>query len=147
MCPVIDLRNAGVPVGLGVDGVASNEVGGLFPELRQALYTARIREGRADALMPEDALEIGTIGGAKCLGLDQFGLLEIGAPADFAVWEGSDIAGIEDPIAGLVLGPDRRVRELFVNGVRRVSEGELIGVDLTEAHRRLALRSKRLWNT
>ncbi len=147
ICPVVDLRSAGVPVGLGVDGVASNEVGGLFPELRQALYTARIREGRADALMPKDVLEIGTIGGAKCLGLDQFGLFEIGAPADFAVWEGSDLAGIEDPIAGLILGPDRRVRELFVNGEHRISEGELVGVDLTEAHRNLALRSKRLWNT
>ncbi|HJM28825.1 MAG: 8-oxoguanine deaminase [Acidimicrobiales bacterium] len=146
MCPVVDLRNAQVPVGLGVDGVASNEVGGLFPELRQALYTARIREGRPNALMPEDVLELGTIGGAKCLGLDQFGSFEIGAPADFAVWDANDLAGVEDPIAGLILGPDRQVRELFVAGERRILNGELVGFDLREAHRNLAIRSQRLWN-
>ena len=64
MCPVTDLRAAGCPVGLGVDGVASNEAGGLFGELRQALYTARLREMRPDALMPTEAVDLATVDGA-----------------------------------------------------------------------------------
>jgi cytosine/adenosine deaminase-related metal-dependent hydrolase len=84
MCRVTDLMAAGCPVGIGVDGVASNEVGGLFPELRQALYTARLREMRPDALMPSDVLEIGTHGGARCLGLDDVGRLSPGMRA--ACW-------------------------------------------------------------
>ena len=146
MCPVVDLREANVPVGLGVDGVASNEVGGLFPELRQALYTARLREGRPDALMPEDVLELGTIGGAQCLGLDKFGSFEIGAAADFAIWDSNDLAGIEDPVGALILGPDRKVKDLFVSGEYTIKDGELVGFDLMEAHRNLASRSIRLWN-
>jgi cytosine/adenosine deaminase-related metal-dependent hydrolase len=146
MCPVVDLREANVPVGLGVDGVASNEVGGLFPELRQALYTARLREGRPDALMPQDVLELGTIGGAQCLGLDKFGSFEIGAAADFAIWDSNDLAGIEDPIGALVLGPDRKVKDLIVAGEHKVKDGELTGFNLREAHNNLATRSRRLWN-
>ena len=146
MCPVVDLREANVPVGLGVDGVASNEVGGLFPELRQALYTARLREGRPDALMPQDVLDLGTIGGAQCLGLDNFGSFEIGAAADFAIWDSNDLAGIEDPVGALILGPDRKVKDLFVSGEYTIKDGELVGFDLREAHRNLASRSIRLWN-
>ena len=146
MCPVVDLREANVPVGLGVDGVASNEVGGLFPELRQALYTARLREGRPDALMPEDVLELGTIGGAQCLGLDKFGSFEIGAAADLAIWDSNDLAGIEDPVGALILGPDRKVKDLFVSGEYTIKDGELVSFDLREAHRNLASRSIRLWN-
>ena len=146
MCPVVDLREANVPVGLGVDGVASNEVGGLFPELRQALYTARLREGRPNALMPKDVLDLGTIGGASCLGLDQFGSFEIGAPADFAIWDSNDLAGIEDPIGALILGPDRKVKDLFVAGEYKIKDGEPVSFDLQEAHSNLATRSIRLWN-
>ena len=107
MCPVTDLLQANVPVGLGVDGVASNEVGGLFPELRQVLYTARLREMRP-ALMPRDVLDLGTSGGARCLGASKSGKLAVGFNADFAVWDVSDLAGVRDPISGLVLGPDRK---------------------------------------
>ena len=146
MCPVVDLREANVPVGLGVDGVASNEVGGLFPELRQALYTARLREGRPDALMPQDVLDLGTIGGAQCLGLDKFGSFEIGAAADFAIWDSNDLAGIEDPVGALILGPDRKVKDLFVAGEYKIKDGAPVGFDLREAHRNLASRSMRLWN-
>lgn len=146
MCRVTDLRAAGAPVGLGVDGVASNEVGGLFPELRQALYTARLRELRPTALMPLDVVELGTSGGAACLGRDDIGLLEVGMRADVAVWPGDDLGDIADPIAGLVFGPDRRVRHLFVGGERRVVDGELLGVDVGAARRRLATAARRLWD-
>jgi 8-oxoguanine deaminase len=145
MCPVVDLRAAGAPVGLGVDGVASNEVGGLFPELRQALYTARLREGRSDALMPSDAIHLATVGGAACLGRNDLGRLDVGTAADIAVWPGGDLGDIEDPATALVLGPDRRVRHLFVAGEQRVVDGEVTGIDMSAAHQTLARRASRLW--
>ena len=145
MCRATDLRAAGCPVGLGVDGVASNEVGGLFPELRQALYTARLRVMRPDALMPDDVVEMGTRGGARCLGMDDVGSVQVGMRADLAVWPGDDLGDIADALTALVLGPDRRVRYLFVEGRRVVADGRLTGTDLSAAHRDLAERSRRLW--
>ena len=145
MCRVTDLRAAGCPVGLGVDGVASNEVGGLFGELRQALYTARLRELRPDALMPADVVEMGTRGGARCLGLDDLGSVQVGMRADLAVWPGDDLGDIADALTALVLGPDRRVRYLFVEGRAVVADGLLLGTDLAEAHRDLAGHARRLW--
>ena len=145
MCRVTDLRAAGCPVGLGVDGVASNEVGGLFGELRQALYTARLRELRPDALMPADVVEMGTRGGARCLGLDDLGSVQVGMRADLAVWPGDDLGDIADALTALVLGPDRRVRHLFVEGRAVVADGLLLGTDLAEAHRDLAGHARRLW--
>ena len=145
MCRVTDLRAAGCPVGLGVDGVASNEVGGLFGELRQALYPARLRELRPDALMPADVVEMGTSGGARCLGLDDLGSVQVGMRADLAVWPGDDLGDIADALTALVLGPDRRVRHLFVEGRAVVADGLLLGTDLAEAHRGLAGRARRLW--
>ncbi len=146
MCRTTDLLGAGVPVGLGVDGVASNEIGGLFPELRQALYTARLRELRPDALMPDQVVALATLGGARCLGRSDIGRLEVGAAADLAVWPGDDIGDIADPLAALVMGPDRRVRHLFVAGEQRVADGEVLGLDLRAAHARLASRAQRLWD-
>ncbi len=145
MCRVTDLRAAGCPVGLGVDGVASNEVGGLFPELRQALYTARLRELRPDALMPVDVVDMATRGGAGCLGLDDIGSVEPGQRADLAVWPGDDLGDIADPLAGLVLGPDRRARHVLVGGQPVVTDGEVVGIDLAAVHTELARRSSRLW--
>jgi cytosine/adenosine deaminase-related metal-dependent hydrolase len=145
MCRVTDLRAAGCPVGLGVDGVASNEVGGLFGEMRQALYTARLRELRPDALMPADVVEMGTRGGARCLGMDDVGSLEVGMRADLAVWPGEDLGDMVDALTALVLGPDRRVRHLFVEGRTVVADGEVAGTDLAAAHRDLAERSRLLW--
>ncbi|MDE0215202.1 MAG: amidohydrolase family protein, partial [bacterium] len=147
VCRVTNLEAAGVPVGLGVDGVASNEVGGLFPELRQSLYAARLRAMAADAFMPHDAIRLGTSGGAGCLGVaDRLGRIEPGTVADLAVWPGDDIADVVDPLAGLVLGPDRRVRHLYVAGRPVVQDGHLLGCDLTAAHAELAKRARRLWD-
>ncbi len=146
-CPVTELEDAGVPVGLGVDGVASNEVGGLFPELRQSLYAARLRAMAADAFMPADAIRLGTMGGAYCLGVGTHrGRIEPGMAADLAVWPGDDIADVADPMAGLVLGPDRRVRHLYVGGRPVVQDGRLLGFDLARAHADLTRRARRLWD-
>lgn len=144
-CRVVDLVAAGAPVGLGVDGVASNEVGGLFPELRQSLYTARQRARDAAAFAPTHAIARGTEGGAACLGRDDVGRIEVGLRADLAVWDISDLGDIADPIAGLVLGPDRRVRDLFVGGRRVVDDHHVVGIDTLAARRNLARRAARLW--
>lgn len=146
ICRVTDLRAAGAPVGLGVDGVASNEVGALFPELRQALYHARLRAGDAAAFSPADAWELATAGGATCLGRDDIGRLEPGCRADLVVWPGDDLGDLPDPLAGMVLGPDRRARHVFVDGEPVVRDGELLGVDLAAAHRALASSARRLWD-
>jgi cytosine/adenosine deaminase-related metal-dependent hydrolase len=145
LCPVSDLLTAGVPVGLGVDGVASNEVGGLFPELRQALYAARQREQRADALLPGDVLRLATEGGAACLGRTDLGRLVAGQRADVVVWPAGDLADVPDPVDGLVLGPDRRARHVFVDGREVVRDGALVGGDQAAAHRELVGRARRLW--
>ena len=106
------LTAAGAPVGLGVDGAASNEAGELGDELRQALLVARV-EGGPQALTAREALALGTIDGARCLGReDEIGSLEPGKLADVALWRLDDLdhAGIADPVAALVLGaaPARR---------------------------------------
>jgi cytosine/adenosine deaminase-related metal-dependent hydrolase len=146
MCRVSDLIAAGAPVGLGVDGVASNEAGGLFTEIRQALFTARQRTGRPESMGVATALELATIGGARCLGRDDIGELAPGKRADLAIWPGDDVADIPDPVAALALGPDRRVRHLLVDGTPVVTDGQLVNLDLQVARTELARRSQRLWN-
>lgn len=145
-CRVTELRAAGARVGLAVDGAASNEVGALLPELRQALYVARLRSGRPEMFMPADALDLATAGGAACLGRDDIGRLELGLRADIVVWPGDDLADIPDPVSGLVLGPDRRARHVFVDGRAVVREGVLVGAGLADLHRDLATRARRLWS-
>jgi cytosine/adenosine deaminase-related metal-dependent hydrolase len=145
MCRTVDLRAAGAAVGLGVDGAASNENGRLFSELRQALYTARLRAQRADVFLPADALDLATSGGARCLGRDDLGAIEVGRRADLAVWDAHDLADVPDALVGLVLGPDRQVRDLLVGGERVVTEGRLVHVDVRAARADLTRRSRRLW--
>jgi cytosine/adenosine deaminase-related metal-dependent hydrolase len=142
---VADLTRAGAPVGLGVDGVASNEIGGLLPELRMAVFLARQRAGSPATFGPADALALATEGGARCLGRDDIGRLEPGYRADLAVWPGDDLADVLDPLAGLVLGPERRARHVLVSGEPVVRDGRLLGADMEELRRDLARRARRLW--
>ncbi|WFE28303.1 8-oxoguanine deaminase [Solwaraspora sp. WMMD791] len=131
---VTDLLAAGVPVGLGVDGAASQEAGHLGEELRQALYAARLRGGPA-AMTARDALALGTIGGARCLGRDaDIGSLQVGKLADVALWrlDGLGHAGIDDPVAALVLGPPAPVELLLVGGRPVVESAELRTADAAD---------------
>jgi cytosine/adenosine deaminase-related metal-dependent hydrolase len=144
MCRVTDLLRAGAPVGLGVDGVASNEDGGLFTEIRQALFTARQLTGRPGGLGVQAALDLGTIGGAKVLGRDDIGVLAPGKRADIAIWPGDDVQDIPDAVAALALGPRRAVRHLLVQGQFVVRDGSLTNVDLASARAQLARISRRL---
>jgi cytosine/adenosine deaminase-related metal-dependent hydrolase len=146
MAPVADLLGAGAPVGLGVDGAASNESGQLGPELRQALLVARLRGGAA-ALTARQALELGTRGGARCLGRqDELGSLEPGKLADVALWRLDDLghAGVADPVAALVLGPPARVELLLVGGRAVVERGELRTGSEREITRDALAASRRL---
>ena len=146
IAPVRGLLDAGAPVGLGVDGAASNESGELTDELRGALLVARIRGGPA-ALTAREALELATRHGARCVGReDELGRLEVGALADVALWRLDDAgrAGIADPVAALVLGPPRPVHALFVNGEPVVEDGELRGADAATLAADLAWESARL---
>ncbi|QWF82892.1 8-oxoguanine deaminase [Amycolatopsis sp. CA-230715] len=127
IAPVRELLDAGAPVGLGVDGAASNESGGLGEELHQALLQARQRGGPR-ALSTREALWLGTMGGAKCLGRErEIGSIEPGKLADLAVWRLDDLryAGIADPVAALVLGATPPLARLFVGGETVVSDGVL----------------------
>jgi cytosine/adenosine deaminase-related metal-dependent hydrolase len=115
---VRDLRDAGVRVGLGVDGSASNEAGSLLEEVRQAVLFARATGG-PQAMAVRDALEMATIGGASVLGrADELGSLEPGKLADVALWrvDGLPHAGIVDPVAALVLGSPPPLELLLVHG-------------------------------
>ncbi|BDZ45680.1 8-oxoguanine deaminase [Naasia aerilata] len=138
IAPVADLLAAGVPVGLGVDGAASNESGQLGTELRQAVLMGRLRAG-ADRLSGRDALRMATLGGARLLGRDaELGSLEAGKLADIAVWriDGVEHAGIADPVAALTLGSQPPLELLLVGGEALVREGELLTADSAELARR-----------
>jgi cytosine/adenosine deaminase-related metal-dependent hydrolase len=137
ICRLRDLRDAGVPVGLGVDGAASNEAGSLVTEVRQALLMARARGG-PHALTVRDALEAATLGGARVLGwADQIGSLEPGKQADVAVWRLDAIghADVVDPVAALVLGATPPLELLLVAGRPVVERDRLVSLDEAEVAR------------
>ena len=131
ICRSRDLRDAAVPVGLGVDGAASNEASSLLEEVRHALLFARLRGG-ARALTVRDALEMATLGGAHVLGRTQeLGSLEPGKLADIALWRVDTLphVDISDPVAALVLGSQPPLELLLVNGQPVVEHDRLVNVD------------------
>jgi len=141
VAPVRAMRDAGVPVGLGVDGSASNDAASLVAEARQAMLLQRVTLG-ADAMTAREALEIATRGGADMLGRPDCGRLAVGKRADIAVWDmtGVQAAGSWDNAALLLAGPTT-VRDLFVEGRGVVRDGALTTVDmqrLLEQQRTLA---------
>ncbi|WP_343238194.1 8-oxoguanine deaminase [Streptomyces sp. SID13031] len=137
---VADLRAAGCPVGLGVDGAASNEAGSLLEEARHALLFARARGG-PQALDVRTALELATLDGARILGRsDEIGSLEVGKLADLAVWRLDTLAhaGIADPVAALILGTPPPLELLLVNGRPVVEHDAVITVDESALARQVA---------
>ena len=131
ICPVHDLLAAGAPVGLGVDGSASNDCSNLVQEVRQALLIGRLQYG-AESVTHESVLRLATRGGADLLGRPELGELRPGAAADIALF-GLDehrFSGHGDPLAALVLCGASRVSDLMIAGRWRVRGGELDGVDV-----------------
>ena len=130
IAPVRAMLDAGVPLGLGVDGSASNDSGNLAAEARQAMLLQRVSRG-ADAMSPRAALELATRGGADVLGRPDCGRLMVGKRADVAIWDVSGVhsAGSWDPAALLLAGPTA-VRDLFVEGRQVVRDGRVTTIDL-----------------
>ncbi len=133
IAPVRDMRAAGVTVGLGVDGSASNDRANLIDEARQVMLVQRVAGG-ADAMGARAALELATLGGAKALNRSDIGRLARGMRADIAVWDvsGLDSAGSWDRAALLLAGPSR-VDALFVEGRQIVADGQVVTLDLPRA--------------
>lgn len=146
IAPVRQMRDAGVKVGLGVDGSASNDSGHLLSETRVAMLLQRVRNG-ADAMSARESLEIATLGGARVLGRGaELGSIEPGKRGDLAIWEVSGLgaAGAWDPVAALVLCGPFQVRDLVVEGRRVVREGRLAGLEIEAVVERANRRVARL---
>ncbi|SEV98775.1 Cytosine/adenosine deaminase [Aliiroseovarius sediminilitoris] len=143
IAPVRQMRDAGVKVGLGVDGSASNDQGNLMEEARQAMLLQRVAFG-ADKMSAREVLRIATRGGAEVLGRHDCGQIAVGKRADIAIWDvsGLESAGSWDPAALVLAGP-RQVRDLFVEGRQIVRDGRITTLDLPrliEDQNRLAAR-------
>ncbi len=143
VCPVLGYLAAGVPVGLGADGSASNDGSTLLPEMQNALYVQRLAHG-PDAITAREALELGTRGGAAVLGRDDIGHLAPGMAADLAAYDMNrlEFAGAQhDPVAALVLCKPSVADLVVVHGRIVVERGQVLTVDLpplNERHNRIA---------
>ncbi|MEL6908927.1 MAG: 8-oxoguanine deaminase [Cyanobacteria bacterium J06629_2] len=145
IAPIRKMLNANVPVGLGVDGAASNDATNLLHEARQAFLLARVRDENAAVMTARDALEIATRGGAKVLGRDDIGYLAAGMAADFIAVD-LDKPGYvgtqQDPVAALIYCQTDAVDYSFINGKKVVDRGNLVTVELgklVEQTNRLAI--------
>jgi 8-oxoguanine deaminase len=117
VCRVKDLRAAGSPVGLAVDGSASNDSSHMLAELRQCLLLHRVVHGAA-AMSVMDVLELATLGGAACLGRDDIGSLEPGKRCDLAVFslEAPGFENVGDPVAALLLCHPVEAERVVIEG-------------------------------
>jgi len=142
-CRTCELEAAGSPVGLGVDGSASNDSSNLMEGVRHALMINRLTYG-AEAVTHLDALRWATEGSAACLGRSDIGRIAPGREADLALFTLDELrfSGAHDPLAALVLCGATRADRVMVAGRWRVIDGQPLGVDtgmLREAHSRLAV--------
>ncbi len=133
ICPVHDLEAAGAPVGLGVDGSASNDASNMILEARQALYIQRLRYG-AEAITPERVLGWATSGSARLLGRSDVGELAVGKQADLAFFKLDDLrfSGSHDPLSALLLCGADRADRVMIGGSWRVVDGQIEGLDVAQ---------------
>lgn len=130
-CPTLDLEAAGCPVGIGVDGSASNDGSNMITEVRQALLLQRLRYG-AEKITHQKVLDWATRGSARCLGRGDIGDIAVGKQADLALFRLDDIqfAGAGDPLAALILCGAQRADRMMVAGRWRVIDGAVCGLDI-----------------
>ena len=136
-CPVCDMDDADVAVGLGVDGSASNNASNLMQEIRTAFLLQRGRYG-VSRVTPRDALRWATTGSARCLGRPELGVIAPGAAADLALFTLDELrfAGARDPLAALVLAGAHRADRVMVAGRWVVEDGVIPGLDIPALIRR-----------
>ena len=132
-CPVCDMEQAGVAIGLGVDGSASNDQSNLMQEVRAAFLLQRARYG-AGRVSHRDALRWATRGSAACVGRPELGEIAAGKAADLALFKLDELrfSGHGDPLAALVLCGAHRADRVMVGGKWVVSEGAIAGLDLAD---------------
>jgi 8-oxoguanine deaminase len=136
-CKTRELEAAGAPVGLGVDGAASNDSSNLMEGVRHALMVNRLHYASAEAVTHLDALRWATEGSARCLGRDDIGRIVPGLQADFALFTLDELrfSGAQDPLAALVLCGAHRADRVMVKGAWRVVDGLPLGLDCGELRR------------
>ncbi|HIO10471.1 MAG TPA: 8-oxoguanine deaminase [Deltaproteobacteria bacterium] len=132
VCRVIDLEKAGVSVGLGVDGSASNDSSNLMQEVRQAFLIQRLPHGSKVTHL--DALRWATAGGANVLGRPELGRIAEGMQADFALFKLDELrfSGHGDPLAALVICGAHQADRVMVAGKWIVEDGRIPGLDLEQ---------------
>jgi len=133
-CKTRELENAGAPVGLGVDGSASNDSSNMMEAVRHALMVNRLHYESAEAVTHLDALRWATEGSARCLGREDIGKIAIGKQADLALFTLDEprFSGGHDPLATLVLCGAHRADRVMVQGQWRVIDAMPVGLDLAE---------------
>jgi 8-oxoguanine deaminase len=136
-CPVCDMEEAGVLIGLGVDGSASNDQSNLMQEVRSAFLVQRARYG-VSRVSHKDALRWATRGSAACVGRGEIGEIAVGKAADLALFKLDELrfSGHGDPIAALVLCGAHRADRVMVAGEWVVSDGTIPGLDMGDLIRR-----------
>ncbi len=144
IAPIRKMLDAGVAIGLGVDGCASNDAGHMLGEVRQAMLLQRVGFG-PDAMTARQALEIATLGGAKVLNRDDIGALKPGMSADLVMFRMDQIGfagALHDPVAALVFCTPANVAYSIINGRVIVREGQCTTIELgmlVERHNALSL--------
>ena len=133
ICPTLDLEAAGAPIGLGVDGSASNDASNMILEARQALYIQRLRYG-AEHITPERVLGWASKGSAKLLGRTDIGELAVGKQADLALFKLDELrfSGSHDPISALLLCGADKADRMMIAGQWRVIDGQIEGLDVAQ---------------
>jgi len=146
ICRSLELENAGVKIGLGVDGSASNDGSNMILEARMAMYLQRLKYG-SSKITHQKALSWATKGSASLFNRDDIGEIEVGKQADLALFKLDEIqfSGSHDPLAALLLCGATKANAVMVNGEWRVKNSKLIDVDLDELIFNHTKQAKRLF--
>lgn len=133
ICPTLDLEAAGAPIGIGVDGSASNDGSNMILEARQALYLQRLRYG-AEKITPQRVLGWASKGSAKLLGRSDIGELAVGKQADLGFFKLDELrfSGSHDPLAALLLCGADKADRMMIAGTWRVIDGQIEGLDVAQ---------------
>lgn len=145
ICRVPELQGASVKVGVGVDGSASNDSGHMLAELRQAMYLARVKYG-AEAMSALETIDLGTHGGAKLIGRDDIGRIEVGKCGDLALFPAEDLFSnaAENPVDALLICHPRQVSDLVVGGKVQIQDSQFVNHDIESLRKEHTQRAKKV---